>query len=107
MLGSPEALDERSPINHIDKLNCPVIFFQGAEDKIVPPNQAESMRDALAAKRIPVAFLLFEGEEHGFRRAENVRRAIEAEYAFFARVFGFEPADDLPVVDIDNLPGSG
>ncbi|MCY3621461.1 MAG: prolyl oligopeptidase family serine peptidase [Gammaproteobacteria bacterium] len=107
LLGSSEALDERSPINHVDKLNCPVIFFQGAEDRVVPPNQAESMRDALAAKGIPVAYVLFEGEGHGFRRAENVRRAIEAEYAFFARVFGFEPADDLPVVDIDNLPGSG
>ena len=106
LLGSPEALDARSPINHVDKLNCPVIFFQGAEDRVVPPNQAESMRDALAAKGIPVAYLLFEGEGHGFRRAENVRRAIEAEYAFFAKVFGFEPADDLPGVDID-LAGPG
>ncbi|MCY3838246.1 MAG: prolyl oligopeptidase family serine peptidase [Gammaproteobacteria bacterium] len=103
LLGSPEALDERSPINHVDKLNCPVIFFQGAEDRVVPPNQAESMRDALAAKDIPVAYVLFQGEGHGFRRAENVRRAIEAEYAFFAKVFGFEPADDLSGVDIDIL----
>lgn len=101
LLGSPEALDERSPLNHVDKLNCPVIFFQGAEDRVVPPNQAASMRDALAAKGIPVAYVLFEGEGHGFRRAENVRRAIEAEYAFFAKVFGFEPADDLPDFDID------
>ena len=106
LLGSPEALDERSPINHVDKLNCPVIFFQGAEDKVVPPNQAESMRDALAAKGIPVAYALLEGEGHGFRRAENVRRVIEAEYAFFAKVFGFEPADDLPGVDID-FAGAG
>ena len=103
LLGSPEAIAERSPINHVDALNCPVIFFQGADDKVVPPNQAESMRDALAAKGIPVALLLFEGEGHGFRRAENVRRAIEAEYAFFAKVFGFDPADDLPHVPIDNL----
>lgn len=107
LLGSPEALDERSPINHVDKLNCPVIFFQGTEDKVVPPNQAESMRDALATKGIPVAYVLFDGEGHGFRRAENVRRAIETEYAFFANVFGFEPADDLPAVDIDNLPETG
>ena len=107
LLGSPEALDERSPINHVDKLNCPVIFFQGAEDKVVPPNQAESMRNALAAKGIPVAYLLFPGEGHGFRRAENVRRTIEAEYVFFAKVFGFEPDEDLPGVDIDNLPDSG
>ena len=106
LLGSAEALVERSPINHVDRLDCPVIFFQGADDKVVPPNQAESMRDALAAKGIPVAYLLFEGEGHGFRRAENVRRTIEAEYAFFARVFGFEPADDLPPVEIDNLPAT-
>ena len=106
LLGSPEALEERSPINHVDKLNCPVIFFQGTEDKVVPPNQAESMRDALAEKGIPVAYVLFDGEGHGFRRAENVQRAIETEYAFFARVFDFEPADDLPGVDIDNLTES-
>ena len=103
LLGSAEALHERSPINHIDRLNCPVIFFQGTDDKIVPPNQAESMRDALAGKGIPVAYVLFEKEGHGFRRAENVRRAIESEYAFFARVFGFDPADDLPELCIDNL----
>ena len=106
LLGSPEALEERSPINHVDRLNCPVIFFQGTEDKVVPPNQAESMRDALAAKGIPVAYVLFDGEGHAFRRAENVQRAIETEYAFFARMFDFEPADDLPGVDIDNLTES-
>ena len=102
LLGSPEAIVERSPINHVEGLNCPVIFFQGADDKVVPPNQAESMRDVLAAKGIPVVLLLFEGEGHGFRRAENVRRVIEAEYAFFAKVFGFEPADDLPELPWNN-----
>ncbi len=106
LIGSPEALDARSPINHVDKLNCPVIFFQGTEDKVVPPNQAESMRDALAAKGIPVAYVLFDGEGHGFRRAENVRRAVEAEYVFFSKVFGFEPTDDLSGVDVD-LAGTG
>ena len=103
LLASPEAVEERSPINHVDRLNCPVVFFQGAEDKVVPPNQAESMRDALAAKGIPVAYVLFEGEGHGFRRAENVRRAIETEYAFFAKVFGFEPDG----ADTDTHPGKG
>ena len=107
LLGGPDAVHGRSPINHVDKLNCPVIFLQGADDKVVPPNQAEAMRDALAAKGIPVAYLLFEGEGHGFRRAENVRRAIEAEYAFFATVFGFVPADDLPDIDVDNRPAAG
>ena len=90
LTGGGEAVDERSPINHVDRLNCPVIFFQGAEDRVVPPAQAEAMRDALRAKGIEVEYLLFEGEGHGFRRAENIRAAIDGEYAFFARVF------DLP-----------
>jgi len=84
-----------------------VIFFQGADDQIVPPNQSEAMRDALLAKGIPVAHLLFEGEGHGFRRAANARRAVEAEFAFFSRVFGIEPAAALPDVAIANLPNAG
>ena len=84
------AIDERSPINHVERLRCPVIFFQGSDDAIVPPNQAEAMRDALLRKGIEVEYVLFEGEGHGFRKAENVRRAIAAEYAFFCRVFGIE-----------------
>ena len=102
LVGDADAMRERSPINHVDRLNCPVIFFQGAEDRIVPPNQAEAMRDALVRKGLPVAYLLFEGEGHGFRRAENARRAIEAEYAFFARIFGIE-APGLPDLPITNL----
>ena len=88
LIGADDAIDERSPINHVERLNCPVIFFQGADDKVVPPSQSEAMRDALLAKGVEVEYHLFEGEGHGFRRAENVRRAIEAEHAFFARVFG-------------------
>ena len=87
LIGGGEAIDERSPINHVERLNCPVIFFQGSDDKVVPPAQSEAMRDALLAKGVAVEYLLFEGEGHGFRRAENLRRAIDAEYAFFARVF--------------------
>ena len=92
----------RSPIGHVDRLRCPTIFFQGADDRIVPRNQAETMYDALKAKGIPVAYLLFESEGHGFRRTENVRRAIEGEYFFFSKVFGFKGADDLPEVRVDN-----
>ncbi len=88
LVGDSEAIRDRSPINHVHRLDCPVIFFQGADDKVVPPNQAEAMRDALLAKGVDVEYELFEGEGHGFRRAENVRRVINAEYAFFARVFG-------------------
>jgi len=94
---------ERSPINYTDQLDCPVIFLQGLDDKVVPPNQAEAMVAALQAKGIPVAYLAFEGEGHGFRKAENVERALAAELAFYGRVFGFQPADKLPPLDIHNL----
>jgi dipeptidyl aminopeptidase/acylaminoacyl peptidase len=75
---------ERSPINHIDKLSVPVIFFQGTEDEVVPPNQTQMMVDGLKDRNVPVAYLLFEGEQHGFRRAENIRRALDAELYFYA-----------------------
>jgi dipeptidyl aminopeptidase/acylaminoacyl peptidase len=93
----------RSPINHIDRLNCPVIFFQGLDDKVVPPNQAEAMVAALREKGIPVAYVPFEGEGHGFRRAENIKRALEGELYFYGKVFGFTPADTIAPVEIDNL----
>lgn len=95
---------ERSPVNHIDSLDCPVIFLQGMDDRIVPPNQAEAMVDALDAKGIPVAYVPFEGEGHGFRKAENVQRALEAELAFYGRVLGFAPADPVEPPEIRNLP---
>ena len=97
---------DRSPLGHVDRLNCPTIFFQGSDDRIVPPNQAEKMFGALREKGIPVAYLLFEGEGHGFRKVENARRAIEAEYFFFGKVFGFEPDDDLPEVHVKNAAWS-
>ena len=96
---------DRSPIEHVDALNCPVIFLQGEDDKVVPPNQAEAMVDALDQKGIPVAYVLFEGEGHGFRKSENVCRALESELGFYGRIFGFAPADDLPNLDIRNLNG--
>ena len=89
---------ERSPINAADRLSCPVIFFQGLDDKVVPPAQAEAMVAALRARGIPVAYLPFEGEGHGFRRKETQQRALEAELSFYAQVFGFEPAGDIPKV---------
>ena len=80
-----------------------MILLQGLEDPVVPPNQAESMRDALDQKGIPVAYVPFEGEQHGFRQAKNIRRALEAELYFYGKVFGFEPADDIEPVEILNL----
>ena len=102
----PERADlyrERSPVHYVDRLSCPVIFFQGLEDKIVLPNQAEMMVDALRAKGLPVAYVPFEGEQHGFRRAENIKRALDGEIYFYSRIFGFELADDVEPVPIENL----
>ena len=95
--------ERRSPIHFVASLSCPVIFFQGLEDKVVPPSQAEAMVAALRAKGLPVAYLAFEGEQHGFRRAETIIRAREAELYFYGRVFGFTPADAIEPVPIDNL----
>jgi dipeptidyl aminopeptidase/acylaminoacyl peptidase len=93
----------RSPIHFTDRLSCPVIFFQGLDDKVVPPNQAEAMVGALRAKKLPVAYVPFEGEQHGFRRAETIRRALEAELYFYSRVFAFPLADPVEPVRIENL----
>jgi dipeptidyl aminopeptidase/acylaminoacyl peptidase len=82
----------RSPFHHLEGLDRPVIFFQGLDDKVVPPNQAERMFEALRARGVPTAYIPFAGEQHGFRKAENIQRAIEGEFAFFAQVFGFTPA---------------
>jgi dipeptidyl aminopeptidase/acylaminoacyl peptidase len=98
-----ELYRERSPILHTQRLSCAMILFQGLEDKIVPPNQAETMFSAVRAKELPVAYLPFEGEQHGFRRAENIKRALEGELYFYARIFGFELADPVEPVEIENL----
>lgn len=88
----PEAravYEARSPINHVDRLSAPMIVLQGAEDEVVPPNQSEMIVEALKAKGVEVEYRLFEGEQHGFRRAENIVAALEAELRFFGRVLGF------------------
>lgn len=102
----PERRDlyvQRSPIHFSDRLSVPVIFFQGLEDKVVPPNQAETMVEALRQKGVPVAYVAFEGEQHGFRRAENIKRALDGELYFYSRVFKFELAEPVEPVPIDNL----
>lgn len=83
--------DARSPINHVDQLRAPMIVLQGDEDAIVPPNQSEMIVEALKANGVEVDYLLFEGEQHGFRKAENIVTALEAELAFFGRILGFDP----------------
>ena len=102
----PERRDlyiERSPIHFVDQLSCALILFQGLEDRIVPPNQAEMMYEAARAKGLPVAYIPFEGEQHGFRQAENIKRSLEAEFYFYSRIFDFLPADPIEPVDIANL----
>ncbi|MFI4976667.1 MAG: S9 family peptidase [Caulobacterales bacterium] len=97
--------DARSPINHLEGFRSPLIIFQGSVDPIVPPNQAHMILEALRARQQPVAYMEFEGESHGFRRAETLIASKQAELYFYGRVFGFTPADRLPEVRIENLPG--
>jgi dipeptidyl aminopeptidase/acylaminoacyl peptidase len=103
----PSMRDEyrrRSPIHHVERLSCALIFFQGLEDRVVPPDQSATMVEEVRRKGLPVAYLTFEGEQHGFRRAETMARCLEAELQFYGAVFGFEPADRIEPVAIENLP---
>jgi dipeptidyl aminopeptidase/acylaminoacyl peptidase len=103
----PERADlyrARSPVHFVDNLERPLLLLQGLDDEVVPPSQAEAMVEVLERKGIPYAYLAFEGEGHGFRKLENIKRALEAELGFAGRVFGFEPADELAPLDIANLP---
>ena len=93
----------RSPIYHTEQLDCPVIFFQGLEDKVVPPNQAEMMFNAIKKKGLPVASVVFPEEAHGFRQAKNIKKALDSEFYFYSRVFGFEPGEVIEPVSITNL----
>lgn len=101
----PERKDlyyQRSPINFTRQINCPIILFQGDEDRIVPPSQSEMMYKAVREREIPVAYLLFKGEQHGFRKAENIKRSLEAELYFYSKVFSFELAEPIEPVEIEN-----
>jgi len=93
----------RSPINFTNQLSCPIIFFQGLEDKVVPPDQAVKMFEAVRSKGILTAYVPFEGEQHGFRKAENIKRALEAELYFYSKVFKFQLAEQVEPVKIENM----
>lgn len=97
---------ERSPIHHSDKLTRPMIFFQGLDDMVVPPQQSEVMVEALRARGVPVAYITLEGEGHGFRKLDSVVRTLEAELVFYLRVFGIPVPAGLPAVEIENLPAA-
>ena len=98
-----ELYEKRSPLNFLNQLTSPVIFFQGGEDRVVPKDQAEKMVTALREKKIPVSYLFFEEEGHGFRAGKNIKAALEAEYYFYSKIFHFTPTDQLPNIPIDNL----
>jgi dipeptidyl aminopeptidase/acylaminoacyl peptidase len=103
----PEASDvyrRRSPVHHVDRLACPLVLLQGAEDAIVPPEQAEMMASAVHERGLPVALVVFDGEQHGFRRAETIERALEVEGYVLGRILGRPPADDIEPVAVENLP---
>jgi len=95
--------EERSPINHTQKFDCPIILFQGDEDQVVPPNQSQLMFEAVRAREIPTAYVLFEGEQHGFRKADSIKRALEGELYFYSKIFKFDLADEVEPVQIENL----
>lgn len=103
----PERRDryvERSPLYHIERMNTPLLILQGLEDKVVPPNQAEMMFEAVKRKGVPVAYIAYEGEQHGFRQAKHIKRSLDAELYFYSKVFGFPLADAIEPVPIENLP---
>ena len=94
--------EERSPINSVDTLSCPILILQGEEDKVVPPNQARMMHDALLKKGIPTCLKIYEGEQHGFRKAENIEDSLDSELAFYGRVFGIDIPNAI-AIEIDNM----
>lgn len=94
---------DRSAVNFAEHLSCPVVLFQGLEDKIVPPSQAEQFVAVCNEKKLPYAYLAFEGEQHGFRLASTIRRVLEAELYFYSRIYKFTPADEIEPVEIANL----
>lgn len=94
---------DRSPIHHVDRLSSPMLILQGLDDKVVPPNQAVAMADAVRSKGLPVALVMFEGEGHGFRQNATRRAVVEAQLSFFSQLFGFTPADEVPVLEVENL----
>jgi dienelactone hydrolase len=94
---------ERSPLTHLDRLQRPVVFFHGLQDKVTPPNQATTIARALEEKGVPVAFLSFPDEGHGFRQAETIRRTLDGEFYFYCRIFGVQPAEAPEMIEIKNL----
>jgi dipeptidyl aminopeptidase/acylaminoacyl peptidase len=101
----PERRDlyvERSPVHHANRISCPLITFQGLEDEVVPPAQSEAIVQALRDGGRPCAYITYDGEQHGFRRAENIQHSLETELSFYGQIFGFDPADPIETVRLEN-----
>jgi dipeptidyl aminopeptidase/acylaminoacyl peptidase len=94
---------ERSPIHFTQRLNCPMILFQGLEDKVVPPAQSQKMFEAVRAKELPVAYIAYEGEQHGFRQAKNIKHSLDSELYFYSKIFKFDLADQVEPIEIENM----
>jgi dipeptidyl aminopeptidase/acylaminoacyl peptidase len=106
----PEAIElyqQRSPINFIEQINAPILLMQGTEDLVVPPAQSEGLYQVLAKKGLPVAYVTFEGEQHGFRKAESIQRALDVEYYFYSKIFGFHLPEEIDPIEIKNLDRMG
>ncbi len=98
-----EVYFQRSPIHFTNRLACPIILFQGLEDKVVPPEQSQQMFAAMRGKKLPVAYVAYEGEQHGFRQARNIKHALDSELYFYSKIFKFALADEVEAVEIENL----
>ena len=98
-----QVYQDRSPIHAVEQLTSPMLILQGTDDLVVPPSQAETFADAVRSKGLPLAYVLFDGEGHGFRKPASIRASYEAQLYFYGRLFGFTPADDLPAIPIENL----
>lgn len=94
---------ERSPIQSVETLSCPILLLQGIEDKVVPPNQAQMMYDAVLKKGIPCCLKIYEGEQHGFRKAENIEDALDSELAFYGKVFEMGDIPGAIDIKVDNM----
>src|SRR4029077_8681214 len=105
LIGGGEHYAERSPITKAESIDVPLLVLQGLDDKIVPPNQADIIVESLERRGVPHAYIAFPGEGHGFRRAENIIRSLEAELSFYAQVFGFEHWDDVKPLELVGARG--
>jgi dipeptidyl aminopeptidase/acylaminoacyl peptidase len=104
--GDAETFKARSPLFHAGRIACPLILFQGKDDPVVPPKQAQVLIDALMARKLPVAWEFYDGESHGFRIKANIVRSLEEELSFYGAIMGFTPAGKPQKPEIHNLPGA-